>query len=143
MSSPQSVHIVVLGRQSYSLAQFQFKSKQSRVATPEFTALTYACIVSNAAQTAQQKRWQTAQETVLNTFTLYGTEACHLCELAQKMLIDAISGSDQFQVELVDISEAEDLFERYGIRIPVVQHADQRELDWPFTPDELLAFLHS
>ena len=79
----------------------------------------------------------------MNTFTLYGTESCHLCEQAQDMLAQVMSRADEFQVELVDISAADALFERYGIRIPVLQHADQRELDWPFTPDQLRAFLDS
>ena len=79
----------------------------------------------------------------MNTFTLYGTEACHLCELAQAMIHDVMTTPEEFRIELVDISEANDLFERYGIRIPVLQHWDQRELNWPFTPEELRAFLHS
>ncbi len=33
----------------------------------------------------------------------------------------------------VDISDSDTLFERYGVRIPVLQHPDGRELDWPFT----------
>lgn len=79
----------------------------------------------------------------MNTFTLYGTQACHLCEQAQDMIDHVRTGLDEFRVDIVDISEAEDLFERYGIRIPVLRHEDQRELDWPFTPDELIAFLRS
>lgn len=43
----------------------------------------------------------------------------------------------------VDISESEILFERYGLRIPVLQHPDGRELNWPFSPSQLQAFLSS
>ena len=33
---------------------------------------------------------------------------------------------------IVDISEDATLMDRYGIRIPVLQGADGRELNWPF-----------
>jgi Glutaredoxin-like domain (DUF836) len=46
-------------------------------------------------------------------------------------------------IEEVDISESEALFERYGLRIPVLQHPDKRELDWPFSPSTLQDFLTS
>ena len=79
----------------------------------------------------------------MNTFTLYGTQACHLCEQARDM-IDAVKlGPYEFQLEVVDISEQEGLFERYGIRIPVLQHTDKRELDCPFTANQLRTFLDS
>jgi hypothetical protein len=46
-------------------------------------------------------------------------------------------------IEDVDISESDALFERYGVRIPVLQHPDGRELNWPFSQAQLRAFLAS
>ena len=48
-----------------------------------------------------------------------------------------------FNVEELDVSDSDALFERYGVRIPVLQHPDKRELDWPFSQPELRDFLAS
>lgn len=45
--------------------------------------------------------------------------------------------------EEVDIVESDSLFERYGVLIPVLQHPDQRELSWPFSPEQLQEFMLS
>lgn len=59
-------------------------------------------------------------------------------------MVDTIRAEfDDFRLESVDISDAEELFELYGLRIPVLRHADQRELEWPFSLDELRVFLRS
>ncbi|MFV8817391.1 glutaredoxin family protein [Haliea sp. E17] len=68
--------------------------------------------------------------------TLYGTAACHLCELAAELL-DA-SGAPYREV---DISESDVLFERYGLTIPVLQREDGGELNWPFDAALLGEFL--
>lgn len=68
--------------------------------------------------------------------TLYGTSACHLCEIAQEMLQQRGAS-----FEIVDISESDALFERYGLTIPVLKRADEAELNWPFGDEELVAFL--
>ena len=72
---------------------------------------------------------------------LLGTEACHLCELAQDILLQSAAQiSDDVFVE--DIAESEEMTERYGLRIPVLLHEGSgAELDWPFTQDDLLIFL--
>ena len=70
------------------------------------------------------------------TLTLYSTHACHLCELA-KALLDAATVA----YEEVDIADSDTLFERYGVRIPVLRQGDGRELGWPFGPQELAEFL--
>jgi hypothetical protein len=41
----------------------------------------------------------------------------------------------------VDISESDVLFARYGVTIPVLQHPDGRELNWPFSAPQLRDFL--
>jgi hypothetical protein len=76
-------------------------------------------------------------------FRLYGTSACHLCETAAGMLTAQMAAAQDVDFEEVDISESELLFERYGLRIPVLQHPDDRELNWPFSPSQLQAFLSS
>ena len=79
----------------------------------------------------------------MNQFTLYGTSACHLCETAAEMMESQREGGLVFTFDHVDISESEGLFERYGVLIPVLQHPDGRELNWPFSPDQLRMFLTS
>jgi hypothetical protein len=79
----------------------------------------------------------------MKTFRLYGTSACHLCEMAQELIATQRLSDDGFDVELVDISESDALFERYGLRIPVLQHPDERELNWPFSVPQLRDFLDS
>ncbi len=67
---------------------------------------------------------------------LYGTSACHLCELAEDLLRE--SGRD---FELVDIAGSDALFERYGVTIPVLRRDDGQELNWPFDAEALAQFL--
>ncbi len=68
--------------------------------------------------------------------TLYGTTACHLCELAASLLAAA-----DVPFEEVDISESDALFERYGLTIPVLRRPDGQELNWPFDEEALARFL--
>jgi len=72
---------------------------------------------------------------------LYGTSACHLCEVAQEMLEHYSAHLTEITYIQCDISESDDLFHRYGIRIPVLQRADGAELDWPFSAQQLELFL--
>jgi hypothetical protein len=45
-------------------------------------------------------------------------------------------------VDVVDISESEELVEQYGERIPVLRmEPEGKELDWPFTAEDVIAFL--
>ena len=83
------------------------------------------------------------REANVKSFILYGTSACHLCELAQAMLEVQHASSSDFAWKEVDISESDALFERYGLSIPVVKHPDSRELKWPFSADQLQLFLAS
>lgn len=65
---------------------------------------------------------------------LFGTLGCHLCEVAEAVLMPL--------VELVDIAEREADYETYGLRIPVLRRADTgAELDWPFDTDQVVLFL--
>ena len=79
----------------------------------------------------------------MKTFRLYSTSACHLCELAKAMIGAQMGVAGDLVCEEVDISESDVLFERYGVFIPVLQHPDQRELNWPFSPRQLQQFMLS
>lgn len=68
---------------------------------------------------------------------LYGTDACHLCELASAMLEKVVRDIPDASYTSVDISDSDGLFDRYGWLIPVVRFADGSELNWPFDESEL------
>lgn len=71
----------------------------------------------------------------------YTTDQCHLCELAEALLIHTPM-PEPVPVDAVDIAQSEELVERYGTRIPVLRRNDTgAELDWPFTSDQLQTFL--
>ncbi len=59
------------------------------------------------------------------------------------MIIPQLVALEDIDLEETDISESDELFERYGLRIPVLQHPDGRELNWPFTAPQIQAFLSS
>ena len=74
----------------------------------------------------------------------YTTSGCHLCEEAQKLLVTLQNEGMGLDIDSVDIADSELLLERYGIRIPVVAVIDTaagREIGWPFSLEELRAFL--
>jgi hypothetical protein len=79
----------------------------------------------------------------MKIFKLYGTSACHLCELAQAMVASQQALLENIEVMEEDIAGSDTLFERYGMRIPVLRHPDQRELNWPFSIEQLEEFLRS
>ena len=63
---------------------------------------------------------------------LMSTEACHLCEQAQALLLP-LQGALNEDLYLDDIAYSDDLLNRYGVRIPVLLHETSgAELDWPF-----------
>lgn len=71
----------------------------------------------------------------------YTTAQCHLCELAEALLISTPM-PQPIPVDVVDIAGSEQLVARYGTRIPVLRRSDTgHELDWPFNRDQLLSFL--
>lgn len=71
----------------------------------------------------------------------YTTSQCHLCELAEALLVNTPMPKP-IPVDVVDIAQSEELVERFGTRIPVLRRSDTgQELDWPFTRDQLLTFL--
>ncbi len=71
---------------------------------------------------------------------LYGTTGCHLCELAQHVLLEFVAKG--WQVELVDIADDDALFDRFSLSIPVLEHsASGKLLRWPFDVASLHVFL--
>lgn len=73
--------------------------------------------------------------------TLYHTLGCHLCDLAQSLLVP-FADAQQISLQRVDIADQDDLVERYGVRIPVVRREDnERELGWPFGTEDIDAFI--
>ena len=74
-------------------------------------------------------------------YTLFGTTACNQCEMAEAMLESLRAANPEMGFEKVDISDSDQLFARYGVRIPVLRDARGRELGWPFTPAQLEAFV--
>jgi Glutaredoxin-like domain (DUF836) len=68
----------------------------------------------------------------MNALALFGRAECHLCEQALLLLAQA-----NLAVTAVDIDENAALGAQYGLRIPVLRHADGRELDWPFDLEAL------
>ena len=76
----------------------------------------------------------------MTSLFFYTTLGCHLCEQADELLADVMD--DRYQVTAVEISESDELIERYGIRIPVLRREDTgSELGWPFDAEALLEFL--
>ncbi|WP_419794816.1 glutaredoxin family protein [Pseudomonas palleroniana] len=71
---------------------------------------------------------------------LFGTLGCHLCEVAEAEIMPLVERG--LLVELVDITDPDDLTEAYGLRIPVLRRVDTgAELDWPFDTEQVMTFL--
>ncbi|MAR92252.1 MAG: glutaredoxin family protein [Pseudomonadota bacterium] len=72
------------------------------------------------------------------TLIFYTTAGCHLCELARAIWQTHLD-PEYCAVQEVDIATDDTLIERYGTRIPVLRRQrDGRELNWPFTVDEVV-----
>ncbi|POP53031.1 glutaredoxin family protein [Zhongshania marina] len=74
-------------------------------------------------------------------FELYGTSACHLCELAEAVLAELLVDETAWQIELIDIADDDDTLARYALKIPVLRSVeDGRELQWPFDASSVREF---
>jgi len=93
----------------------------------------------------------------MTEYNLYGSEGCHLCELALA-ICSTVLHADQFeQIDIVDQErvdhEAQTLVELYGVHIPVLEKLapntgkennaskEHNKLFWPFTVEQLQAFI--
>lgn len=54
------------------------------------------------------------------TVKLYTRKRCPLCEKAKKILLE-LKETMAFQLEEIDIEKSDDLIEKYGLMIPVVE----------------------
>ena len=71
---------------------------------------------------------------------LFGTLGCHLCEVAEALLMPFVEHG--LLVELVDIAEHEGMIDTYGLFIPVLRRRDTgAELCWPFDAEQVVTFL--
>ncbi len=73
--------------------------------------------------------------------TLYSTAGCHLCEQAYALLSTLIVPE---RIHIVDVSDDDDLFHRYGTTIPVLSLPSSygsSELGWPFDKADLAQWL--
>lgn len=67
---------------------------------------------------------------------LYTTAGCHLCELAQDIL-QSLPTTYKLNIIPTEIGDDDALVERYGIKIPVLMFADNSELNWPFSAQDI------
>ena len=71
---------------------------------------------------------------------LFGTLGCHLCEIAEEVVMPLVEHG--LMVELVDIADSDALLEAYSLRIPVLRRVDTgEELGWPFDAAQVVHFL--
>lgn len=71
---------------------------------------------------------------------LFGTLGCHLCEIAEEVVMPLVEHG--LMVELVDIADSDALLEAYSLRIPVLRRVDTgEELGWPFDAEQVVHFL--
>ena len=75
--------------------------------------------------------------------TLYSTEGCHLCELAFHLLTQDLRVPGT-QIHVVDIATDDQLIDRFGVLIPVLENpitGDQ--LFWPFSAEDVSRYLET
>lgn len=70
---------------------------------------------------------------------LYGTDHCQLCDEALAIVESALE-TVNYQLDITDISQSDDLMEKYAFRIPVLK-GQGGELDWPFNEQEVRELL--
>lgn len=68
---------------------------------------------------------------------LYSTTACHLCEEAELLLNHA-----KLEWQTIEIADSDELLDRYSLKIPVLYDSvTKRELCWPFSSNDISAFI--
>ncbi|MGB8643833.1 MAG: glutaredoxin family protein [Anaerolineae bacterium] len=76
-----------------------------------------------------------------HNLTLYSKPGCHLCEIAEQLLLGLHREFD-FSVEKVDISADPALVAEYGTRIPVIVIDGRTTLEAPIRSQVLRAALN-
>lgn len=78
----------------------------------------------------------------MSNYYLYHTLGCHLCDDAESLLNTIKLEFKTLDYEKVDIATNDDLVDKYGVRIPVILHAESGvELNWPFDTVSLRQFV--
>ena len=73
---------------------------------------------------------------------LYTTLGCHLCEEALELLRQLQIEGLEIEVSEIEIADSDELMSAFGVRIPVVTSENSEgDIGWPFTIEELKAFL--
>jgi len=69
---------------------------------------------------------------------LYTTAGCHLCELAEILLLQV---KQRYSLSLIatEIGDDDELVEHYGTTIPVIEFEDGSQLNWPFELNDIIA----
>ncbi|CAA0088259.1 Uncharacterised protein [Zhongshania aliphaticivorans] len=76
----------------------------------------------------------------MKEFRLYGTSACHLCELAEAILAQLLVEQTHWQIELIDIADDDATLEKYADTIPLLKRFDGNVLCWPFDTSSVMQF---
>lgn len=77
----------------------------------------------------------------MRSLTLFNTSACHLCEQAEALILPELASVHEALLRK-DISESDQLMQRYALTIPVLHRDDTgAELNWPFCSDDIRQFL--
>ena len=67
---------------------------------------------------------------------IYTKPGCPLCEEALELL-EELRHDLTFELEIVNIYESQQLFDRYRYRVPVIRREDTDVIELKFTLDEL------
>lgn len=74
---------------------------------------------------------------------LMGTLGCHLCDVAEQLIVGTVN-MKEYAIYQVDIADEDELVEKYGVKIPVLRDLESgQELDWPFDQETLHQFLRA
>jgi predicted DCC family thiol-disulfide oxidoreductase YuxK len=73
--------------------------------------------------------------------TLISGPNCHLCNQAKQLLYPLVEAKN-IQINELNVKDDAALFERYGLRIPVVVFADGSEKGWPFTAAQIARIIN-
>ncbi|NQY51223.1 MAG: glutaredoxin family protein [Piscirickettsiaceae bacterium] len=71
---------------------------------------------------------------------IYTTAACHLCDIAKKLLVKA-NQHIPFDIINTEISNNKILVSLYGKKIPVIEFENGKKLDWPFRMGDIISNL--
>lgn len=72
---------------------------------------------------------------------LYTGPECALCDQARDLIYASLP-TGSYELIMLDVTGSLALKKAYGLRIPVLRHARTgNELPWPFSQEQLLAFV--